>query len=258
MIQPRIILAILGLIFVLFLSGCFSTEGIDPVTLRAATFSTGDYTPYVPVSAAHSYFATYYDSDGHLATQAWKDMTNEMVREKLPDVVSSITVENKNASVNAGFLVANVTGSVGEYSVTFEYIKYYVVPAIDKTSKKTIGTGRIGVGMRMTAGVSTNKENLDLGNLLALGIAAQNNDLSGRLHVQVFGIDTAGVTIPITDEPISQDNIQQVLTVLATLKSKIADSTTILTPYVLEVKPNNASITVDQVKAALADKQSPL
>lgn len=228
------------------LNGCATPPSIT-TTAKAL------YAPYAPVNPRQSFFVTYYDKDGKMQTKAWSDMQNSEIRTQLPNILSEITVSSSDNNGHVSYLINNASVDVGHYDVTFDFMKYVVQSALDKATKKTIGYGRIGVALRMTASLDTTTAKVNLGSLFAIGAAAEASSLNGNLQVQAVGINATDSEIPSNVMPISQTSIQTVLQSLAVLKSKISDSQTVLTPYVLSVKSSDPSHTSDEVSSALSD-----
>ena len=116
-----------------------------------------------------------------------------------------------------------------------DYVKFRDEPIVD-SSGKVIRKGRVGVGLRLVAELSTSKANLDLGSLLAIGINAKSGNLKGSLFVNVIGVDSSDITnlIPLS-MVIDETSIQAALQSLAAIKSKIYDAKTQLTPHVVAV-----------------------
>jgi hypothetical protein len=94
----------------------------------------------------------------------------------------------------------------------------------------------IGVGLRLTANLMVRKGEVDLGNLIAIGAAAEAKQVYGTLVIQTLGISGEGVAsaIPIPSE-ISASSIQNALVAIGTIKGKIYDEKTSLSPRVVGI-----------------------
>ena len=148
-------------------------------------------------------------------------------------------------------MVASSTGSVGSYRVIMDYCDYVAEVVTDKMGR-TIGEGRVGVGLRLTADVTTTSANINLGSLMALGVAVSANKATGNMRVDSIGIRLAGNAGPIlTNATIDESSIQKTLEAIAVIESKIADSTTVLDPQLLSVKPTAPDATPQNVAEAL-------
>jgi hypothetical protein len=104
------------------------------------------------------------------------------------------------------------------------------------TAKKSIVPVYVGVGLRLTATVTVNKGAIDLGNLFALGLAAQTNRITGTMVVQTLGISGQNISslIPMPGE-INPTTIQNAILALGAIKAKLYDSGTEITPRVVGV-----------------------
>lgn len=97
----------------------------------------------------------------------------------------------------------------------------------------------VGVGLRLTANLTVNSGTVDLGNLFSIGAAAQAKKVTGTLVIQTLGISGAGITssIPLPSE-INTTTILNAIMALGTIKSKIYDQTTSISPRVVAVYNN--------------------
>ena len=94
----------------------------------------------------------------------------------------------------------------------------------------------VGVGLRIQANILVIKDslNINLGSLYNLGVAASQNEINGTLIIQTLGISGQQISsaIPIPDK-ISESTIQNAITSLATIKSKLYDKDTSIKPQVV-------------------------
>ena len=113
-------------------------------------------------------------------------------------------------------MAASVTAESGQYIVIMDFMKYLVEPVIDDQTNKEIGMGRVGVGLRMTATINTSKAGINLGSLLAIGVAAQIGSLRGTLTVDIIGIDSPDIpNLLISNSTIDETSIQKTLESIA-------------------------------------------
>ena len=92
----------------------------------------------------------------------------------------------------------------------------------------------VGIGLRLTANLVVLQGSVDLGNLIAIGAAAQEKRVSGTLVIQTLGISGPSIAaiMPIPNE-ISASSIQNALVALGTIKGKIYDEATEISPRVV-------------------------
>ena len=175
---------------------------------------------------------------GKDVTKAWVQLKNSQILNLLSNTRSEISVGRFDSNGSLTYLLAQATADKGTYQVIMDYTPYIVEDAVDPDSSQKIGDARVGVGLRLTAKVQTAKANINLGSLLALGVAASLNQLKGTMTVDTIGIRIAGSGGPIlSNTTIDETSILKTLEALAVIQSKIADSGTHLDPQVLWVKP---------------------
>lgn len=201
------------------------------------------YNDFLPVDPLQSPQITYPDSTtGVMVTKAWAQLSNAEIQNILTDTHAQITVGKFDANANLTYLTGKVAGQVGTYRVIMDYCEYVSEFVKDDTGN-TIGQGRVGVGLRLTADVTTKSANVNLGSLLALGVAADTNQISGTMSVDSIGIRIPGAGGPIlSNTTIDETSIQKTLESIAVIQSKIADSNTKLDPQLIAVKPVSSKI----------------
>lgn len=181
----------------------------------------------------------------------WKELKNSEIREALPLQSASVIMIDENKKGGANYLLASVSSKRGNYTVIMDYVKYRT-EQIYSSGGTFLGNAKVGIGLRIKAKVKTIKENLNLGSLMALGLEAQRNNLRGEISIDVIGIDSENVTnlIPLTSQ-IDQSSIQNALQALASIKSKIYEEESILTPHIVAINPStkdNVKRVVERIK----------
>lgn len=128
-----------------------------------------------------------------------------------------------------------------KYRVTMDYMKYSTLMVGD-TARALDGFARVGVGLRVILSIFANKSKIALTDLFSIGFAAEANQLSGSLMIEIIGIKSDEVTsaIPLPSE-INPTTIQLVMSSMATIKSKIYDSKTELIPQIIAVQSEDAT-----------------
>lgn len=182
---------------------------------------------------------TYYDaSSGDELTAPWAALTNKQILRLLNNTTTEISVSKLDAGGKADYIIATATGEIGTYRVIMDFTPYMVEEAIGSVSRMKIGDAKVGVGLRLTADVTTNTANIDLGSLMALGIAANSKKLQGTMRVDSIGIRLENDSgIMLSNTKIDETGISKTMETLAIVQSKIADENTYLEPHVLSVKP---------------------
>jgi hypothetical protein len=227
-------------LILIFLCGCCTT--IPTIN----TIDKGEYLDYQPIPPIPVSKVTIYDSLDNIEKEVfWNSLENpKAIRPLLPLQSAQISVTKIDASGKIGFISSSMTGEIGSYKVIIDYMKYRIEQVFND-SGKYIGSGRIGVGLRIMAVVVTSKANLNLGSLSSIGLEAKAGNLSGGITVDIVGIDSEDITnlIPLTSE-IDQSSIQSILQSLASIKAKLWEDESFLTPHLVafsQSEPNKES-----------------
>ena len=202
--------------------------------------SPENYLGYQPIDPLPVQKVMVYDpSADEYKEKYWLSLNDDERRSLLSLQSAQVSVSKNDISGKVTYLTSYLSGAHGSYTVIMDYMKYRVADVIDDTTKEIIGNGRIGVGLRIKAVVVTSDVNLNLGSLMAIGLEARRGNLSGGISVDVIGIDSADVTnlIPLTSE-IDQTSIQSALQALASIKTKIHEPNTVITPHLVAVNQN--------------------
>jgi hypothetical protein len=165
------------------------------------------------------------------------EVTNCRILDLLPDETMRLAVGQVDLSGNVSYGVAKAGAERQRYVVVLDYIKS-TTSSIKRPSSQEADAGPafvptyVGIGLRLTANLVVTKGNVDLGNLIAIGAAAQENRVSGTLVIQTLGISGSAVVLPIPSD-ISVSSIQNALVAIGTIRSKIYDSATEISPRVV-------------------------
>jgi len=210
-------------IFSLILVGCKETKLIP----------NKDYLEYQPTEPLPSLKVKIFDKENIVEKEIyWGSIPDSLKRTLLPLQSAQVSIKKMDIDGSIGYLGAGISAERGIYIVTMDYIKYRVEEVFDQG--EYIGNGRIGVGLRIEVKVITSKANLNLGSLSALGMAAKMNNLKGDITVDIIGIDSEQITnlLPLSSE-IDQTSIQSTLQALASIKTKLWEDETAITPHFL-------------------------
>ncbi|MTI29369.1 hypothetical protein E1171_00930 [Cytophagales bacterium RKSG123] len=179
------------------------------------------------------------DSVGHVDTVYLPQLfqNKKEILDFLPNETVLVTISTFDESGNVVYLGNTVSESACDYVVTMDYVKYTTVKVITTDSLYCIGLLKIGVGIRLTANITTFKANLNIGDLGAIGVAADENNLTGTLLLDVVGIESKDITslIPLP-KSISLASIQDAVEAIIVIKNKIYEDGTKIEPQVIAVK----------------------
>ena len=184
-----------------------------------------------------------------------KNATREMLLASLPDETMRLAIGQIEGKTGISFGPAKAGVAGGNYVVVLDYTKFTTKSfgvkktPVDGDKVSIIVTNAanpdivvpvyVGVGLRLTANVLVKEGNVDLGNLFALGVAAQAKQISGTLVIQSMGLSGEGVSplIPIPSE-INPTTIQNALMAIGAIKAKIYDGKINVVPRVIGVYNN--------------------
>ncbi len=223
----------------LALAGCKTYDGLksNAESTSIPILDAKDYKEYRPVDPIPVPFMNKILPDGSVISRDWGELTNENISAILPNQYSSMTIAKVDASGRLSYLVANTTADTGRYRVYLDYFKYKVERIVNEKTKVIQSSGRVGVGMRLTAEIITTKTNVDLNSLLALGVAAKQGNVTGSITVDIIGIDPKEISnIFSGSSTIDETSIQKSLEALAVIRSRLSDVNTRLTPQIVSVK----------------------
>jgi hypothetical protein len=195
------------------------------------------------------------------------------VLQALPDETMRLAIGTFDSSGNLTYGPARLGTANNNYEVILDYIKYSTksleapkITRAEKGKESTWGFPKVfglhvyssfssyhammmsntvivpvyvGIGLRLRANIYVKSGEVDLSNLLAIGVAAQAKKVTGSLVVQTLGISGENIStlIPMPGE-INVTTIQNAIMALGTIKSKIYDSRTSINPRVIAVYNN--------------------
>ncbi|MDP4530502.1 hypothetical protein Q9252_00025 [Marinobacter salarius] len=179
------------------------------------------------------------------------------VLDAMPDETIRIAVGTVSSNGGITFGPAKIGAEGKNYVVILDYIKFgtdsfgvalsgekdnrvaSLVKPNEISKANAVVPVYIGVGLRLTANIYVKKGEVDLGNLFALGAAAKAEQVSGTLVIQTLGVSGPEISglIPMPGE-ISESTIQNAILALASIKAKVYDTKTSITPRVVGVYNN--------------------
>lgn len=225
-------------LFLAVIAGC-ATTGVSDESLREGVDNYKGYRPIDPLPVST---VKHYDATANKEVEVyWASIASpEAKRNLLPIQSSKVVVKRYDQKGKLSYLTAGMSDEKGQYTVVMDYMKYRV-QEVRESSGKFIGNGRVGVGLRIQAEVSTSKKKVNLGSILSLGVEAEKGNISGGISIDVIGIDSEGVTnlIPMTTE-IDQTAIQGALQALASVKAKLWDKDVTITPHLIATTDTTA------------------
>jgi len=183
-------------------------------------------------------------------------ISNERLLNSLPDETIRLAIGEVTANGGISFGSSNIGYEGSSYIVVLDYIKFntrsFAVKIIDKNGSKEASVIDLsiesitdediisqipvymGVGLRLTANVTVNEGEVNLGNLFAIGVEAGGKKVSGTLVVQTLGVSGKNISIPVPSE-LNATTVQNAIMSLAAIKTQIYDDETNILPRVVGV-----------------------
>lgn len=234
--MPRILL----LAIILTVSGCATQFGVPDTLGDPKSASNYGYHPLDPLPVTLT-------------------IDKSKALDAMPDETIRIAVGTVSGDGGITFGPAKVGTEGKNYVVVLDYIKFgtdsfavtlsgkdekgnriaTLVAASEASKANAVVPVYIGVGLRLTANIYVKKGSVDLGSLFALGVAAKAEQVLGSLVIQTLGVSGPEISglIPMPGE-ISESTIQNAILALASIKAKIYDTKTSITPRVVGVYNN--------------------
>lgn len=205
------------------------------------------------LKSAQSY--GYNPVDSLPVTVSPPNASREKKLEALPDETMRLAIGQFDGKAGLAFGPATAGVAGNSYVVILDYTKFTTKSfGVKKTPAEgnrvsvslttapnpdTVVPVYVGVGLRLTANVTVKEGTVDLGNLFALGAAAQAKQISGTLVIQSLGLSGEGVSplIPIPGE-INPTTVQNALMAIGAIKAKIYEGKITVVPRVVGVYNN--------------------
>jgi len=209
------------------------------------------YKDFIPVSPMEfeQTVVIYDKTQNKFDTLSIKELSanSDLCRQFLPNETVYASVKKIDNSAEASFGPATLSGEQGSYTITMDYGKFTTLKILNGTTCD--GFAKVGIGIRVTAQITTFKAGVDISSLFGLGVAAKTNQLRGQLSVDVIGMESGKITDLITlPIDISEASIQTALQSMSAIKSKIYEADTRLYPQILAVKrANQGNCTVFEI-----------
>jgi hypothetical protein len=230
-----------------------------PETLGESTVLEGfGYQPIDPLPL--NMYLSHDSSSVYIKKPLSAILSNNSIAQLLPDETMRLAIGQIDGTGNVSFGTAKLGIKGSSYIVILDYIKFKTegIPLeIAKDSSGKIIDFRafyypekedttfmdkpdmllpvyVGVGLRLTASLTVNEGSIDLGNLIALGIAAESKQISGTLVIQTLGISGKSISplIPMPSQ-INTTSIQTAIMSLASIKARLYDVGVELNPRVV-------------------------
>jgi hypothetical protein len=214
-------------------AGCATAPG-DP-SAKELMVAASQEEVYVSIQPRLVSYFERTEADGSTKIVAYDSLDNAAINRLLALERSFASIEKVDGGADAGFISSKFSASAGKYRATFDYAKYRGVAIVDPDTKASVQTN-VGVGARVVINVVTKEANLDLGSLFAIALAARAKQVAGTVEVTKIGIESQNLNLVLPAQTtLDEASLQAALQAVVAIRSKIYDSSTVLTPHVLQV-----------------------
>ena len=169
-------------------------------------------------------------------------LSSKEIRERLTSTETFVTVEKYDASGRVGYLPLEAKASKGRYKITFDYVNFTIKDITVNSNPVKVIQGRVGVGLRITADLTTSSSGVDLRNLIPIAFAVQENKAVGQLKFLAYGISNDKVaSLTPTNAVLDVSSVQKAIEAIATVRVLFNLDDTKLEPYLLGVSGSSGS-----------------
>jgi hypothetical protein len=178
----------------------------------------------------------------------WNTLTAKQTLGLLDQSDEEVTLHQVQEDGKLRLLTSEVTAGRGRYVVTYYYYRFRSI-ACRLGAPQEGGIG-VGVGLRVTASIVTNKANINVSDLMPLAAAAGRNEVSGRLRVQSVGFASGTSNIASylnANGGLSPESIRKAVESFGVVKALIETETLALSPnwlFIEAAKPTECLATL--------------
>lgn len=219
--------------------GLLACNGIKPTVAgeagqsnRASLFQT--QSPVEPMK--WPYVQVYDEGTNKFVSVYWLSLKPEKKKlDLLPLHLDNTIVYNESKEGKLTFAPLTISAKGAVYIYLFDFIKGDVEQVCDEQGSP-IGTANIGIGVRVKARITSKEAGFSIASLGDLAAAAKASKIDGQMVIQTIGIDSQSVSdlMPFASD-VSQNSVQTVMQSLAAIKSKMWESGTTITPYLVSI-----------------------
>ncbi len=223
---------------VLTLGGCATLASAPEEFIPAGS-------PRTFLSPTPAIKTTIYSS-GAPVDRYWASFTQDEIRSLLSLPIERVTVEQIATNGSASLLPASGSFSRGVYRVTYYYYRSRSEPCPNAAAGNLFS----GIGIRMTADVTTTKGGVSLSNLMGLAAAVDRNHARGDLTIEAFGVASGSASITPylqASSGLTVEGLRKAIESFGVIKAIIDTPSVQLTPYYVYVEgPTPATCMVAQ------------
>ncbi|WP_284383589.1 hypothetical protein [Pseudomonas putida] len=182
-------------------------------------------------------------------------MKSAEIRKRLTNYETFTTIQKRDISGGLTYVGNSAKAAKGNYIITFDYVNSST-QEVKFNGSEGKALGQIGVGLRITAEVTTFTNDVDIGGLMPIGIAFKDNKVSGSLRFKAFGLsnDKVATLIPADVQSLDVSGIQKAFEAAATVRLLISLDETTLEPNLIGV----TGVAINESQKALDAAKSQL
>jgi hypothetical protein len=200
----------------------------------------GDASPFVPVNPILA--GKTFVWDGNTESELpWASLAEPDRRLQLSNQDAKVAIEKVDGGVTIGYLDSGANLSKGTYRITVDYTRYKDEAV--RGNGQIVGRGKVGVGVRVTADVTTKSSGLNLSGLIPIAVGFSRKKLVGNLEIRVIGIvspEIAKIISPPTS--LNEESITKAMESFGAFRVVIDQDDTRTVPHLLAVARTNGGL----------------
>ncbi|MDD2133454.1 hypothetical protein [Pseudomonas kurunegalensis] len=241
------------LLYSVILSGCMNMAATTPDAVPYGT-----QLPIIPLATPVPVrtIETFDKKTNKRVETDVLSMKSSEIRKRLTNYETFTTIQRRDLSGRLSYVGNSVKAAKGSYVITFDYVNSSTQEIVSDTLPGK-ALGQIGVGLRITAEITTFTNDVDIGGLMPIGIAFKDNKVSGSLRFKAFGLsnDKVATLIPADVQSLDVSGIQKAFEAAATVRLLISLDETNLEPNLIGVTGvavNDSQRALDAARSQLA------
>lgn len=207
-----------------------------------------DFVPIEPIEYQEE--IELFDENKTLTYKYIKSLNKKELQAFLTNETVLVSVAQVDKEGNLTYSASRISEKNIQYIVTMDYLKYATTEI--RHEGDITGDACVGVGLRIVANISSRADDINLGDLFAIGMAVSNKSVYGSLRVTAIGMHDPEITavIPLPSE-ISAAAIQSVMQAMSVIKYKIYDQTTELAPQIVGIRAVKEGVSMEDLNTTV-------
>ncbi|TLP60435.1 hypothetical protein FEE96_16395 [Parasedimentitalea maritima] len=170
--------------------------------------------------------------------RCWSELSQEQIRDELSLFEAKTVINKVNQDGSLSYLTGKASAEAGKYRVTQYAMVYTNQPC--GSDDEPGGVRRVGAGVRVTANITTNKKNINLGALIPLAVAANRSWARGEIQINSWGISSSDNAVStylnVGGLALNEAGIQKAIESMAVARVLLNDDDTKISPWTLAVR----------------------